>query len=105
VIRAEQMEKPAIFVRAQQVADTIGNGETTESNFSKSIHSAWIHYLCTLKEVNSISATRVDHIEPHGGNEELFWRESNHQSLCESCHNRKTAIFDGGFGRLKKNAS
>jgi 5-methylcytosine-specific restriction enzyme A len=53
----------------------------------------------------NVLATRVDHKIPHSGDEELFWRESNHQSLCENCHNRKTATFDGGFGRLKKNAS
>lgn len=56
-----------------------------------------------------VVATRVDHKEPHRGDAELFWRESNHQALCESCHNRKTAHFDGGFGRnlqpYKKNAS
>lgn len=55
------------------------------------------------------AATRVDHIEPHHGDIQLFWCESNHQALCESCHNRKTAHFDGGFGRnlqpYKKNAS
>ncbi len=28
----------------------------------------------------------------------LFWAESNHQPLCRSCHSRKTATFDGGWG-------
>ena len=36
-------------------------------------------------------ATVVDHIEPHKGSRDKFWDISNHQSLCESCHNRKTA--------------
>ncbi|GAH66471.1 unnamed protein product, partial [marine sediment metagenome] len=36
-------------------------------------------------------ATVVDHIEPHRGDYEKFWDEDNMQSLCESCHNRKTA--------------
>ena len=36
-------------------------------------------------------ATVVDHIIDHKGDMELFWREGNHQSLCVSCHNRKTA--------------
>jgi len=35
-------------------------------------------------------ATVVDHKVPHRGNEELFWDESNWQSLCTKCHNRKT---------------
>ena len=33
----------------------------------------------------------VDHIVPHDGNLDLFWDESNWQSLCESHHNAKTA--------------
>ena len=36
-------------------------------------------------------ATVVDHIEPHKGDYGKFWDEDNMQSLCESCHNRKTA--------------
>ena len=44
-------------------------------------------------------ATVVDHITPHKGNKDIFWDESNHQSLCIRCHNKKTATKDGGFGR------
>ena len=42
-------------------------------------------------------STRVDHIIPksQGGTDD----EENLQGLCESCHNRKTAAEDGGFGR------
>lgn len=43
-------------------------------------------------------ATVVDHIIPHEGNLELFWDENNIQSLCKSCHDRKTA----GEGRWGK---
>ncbi len=32
----------------------------------------------------------VDHKIPHRGDEELFWRHSNHQGLCQSDHNRKS---------------
>lgn len=32
----------------------------------------------------------VDHIVPHRGNQELFWRHSNHQGLCQPCHNSKS---------------
>lgn len=35
-------------------------------------------------------ATQVDHIEPHRGNQDLFWAEENLQGLCHSCHSRKT---------------
>jgi hypothetical protein len=41
----------------------------------------------------------VDHIVPHGGDQTLFWDAANHQTLCEPCHNRKTATEDGGFIR------
>jgi 5-methylcytosine-specific restriction enzyme A len=52
--------------------------------------------------IERVRATRLDHIEPHRGNRELFWNPANHQGLCEGCHNRKTVEFDGGFGRQRK---
>lgn len=36
-------------------------------------------------------ATRVDHVEPHRGDWSRFVDRKNLQSLCERCHNRKTA--------------
>ena len=47
-----------------------------------------------LKQRRYVQATVVDHIIPHRGNEELFWNESNWQSLCKSCHDRKTGRED-----------
>jgi 5-methylcytosine-specific restriction protein A len=44
-------------------------------------------------------ATVIDHIVPHKGDQRLFWDETNWQGLCQRCHNRKTARFDGGWGR------
>lgn len=44
-------------------------------------------------------ATVVDHKTPHRGDIGLFWDPLNHQPLCETCHNRKTATEDGGFQR------
>lgn len=41
-------------------------------------------------------ATVVDHIKAHKGDKTLFWDVTNWQSLCESCHNRKTAKEDMG---------
>jgi 5-methylcytosine-specific restriction protein A len=46
-----------------------------------------------------VPASVVDHIKPHHGNKELFWDENNHQGVCKSCHDYKTATQDGGFGR------
>ena len=39
-------------------------------------------------------ATDVDHVIPHQGDEELFWR-GELQSLCKSCHSHKTAEEQG----------
>ncbi|NSW92832.1 MAG: HNH endonuclease [Firmicutes bacterium] len=58
------------------------------------------HPLCVecQKQGRITSATVVDHIMPHKGNQELFWDETNWQPLCKWCHDRKTAREDGGFG-------
>ena len=37
-------------------------------------------------------ATVVDHITPHRGDWAKFIDPANHQSLCKSCHDRKTAL-------------
>ncbi|WP_323784771.1 HNH endonuclease signature motif containing protein [Thalassovita sp.] len=34
------------------------------------------------------SATVVDHIKAHRGDERLFWDRTNWQPLCAPCHNR-----------------
>ena len=47
------------------------------------------------------AATTVDHLVPHGMSPDLFWDEANLQTLCTSCHSRKTAVQDGGFGHRK----
>ena len=39
-------------------------------------------------------ANHVDHIEPHKGDEALFWRVDNFMALCHSCHSIVTARFD-----------
>lgn len=44
-------------------------------------------------------ATIVDHIEPHRGDDKLFWDTTNWQPLCKHCHDVKTAREDGAFGR------
>ena len=43
----------------------------------------------------------VDHKIPHRGNWDLFTDLKNLQGLCRSCHARKTAAEDGGFGNNK----
>lgn len=62
------------------------------------------HPLCAkcLSEGRAVAATDVDHIVPHRGDQALMWDESNLQALCHSCHSRKTAAEDGGFGNRRR---
>lgn len=54
--------------------------------------------LCTrcMEKGWVVSATVVDHIEPHRGDRLLFWDRDNWQALCKRCHDRKTRSEDGG---------
>lgn len=42
------------------------------------------------------AATVVDHIQPHKGDQALFWRRSNWQALCQPCHDRIKALEEAG---------
>lgn len=44
----------------------------------------------------------VDHTRPHRGNRALFFDRTNLTGRCKSCHDRKTARYDGGFGNPRK---
>lgn len=48
------------------------------------------HPLCVMCEAAGRveAATVVDHITPHRGDQSLFWRRSNWQSLCSTHHSR-----------------
>ncbi|NLC02720.1 MAG: HNH endonuclease [Tissierellia bacterium] len=52
-----------------------------------------------LKHNRYTPATVVDHMKPHKGNEKLFYDLKNLQSMCKSCHDRKTAKEDGRWKR------
>lgn len=39
-----------------------------------------------LRQGRAVVATLVDHIIPHRGDQQLFWRRSNWQPLCKPCH-------------------
>jgi len=66
-----------------------------QSSWWKGTRSMWIrrHPLCVqCEEAGRIeAATEVDHIKPHRGDINLFRNLANLQSLCSSCHARKTA--------------
>lgn len=51
------------------------------------------HPMCAhcLQTGRTTLAVVVDHVLPHRGDHDLFWASGNWQSLCITCHNRKTA--------------
>ena len=57
--------------------------------------------ICKAKGIRT-PANTVDHKIPHKGNRKLFFNQRNWQPLCRSCHSRKTASQDGGFGNVRK---
>lgn len=85
-------------------------GSASERGYTHQWHKARNRYLrdnplCVhCKEDGIINeANVVDHIVPHKGNNELFWDESNWQSLCTRHHNIKTAKEDSNFAKRKRN--
>lgn len=46
-------------------------------------------------------ATEADHIVPHRGHLDLFLDRANLQSLCHTCHSRKTAAENHKFDAKK----
>lgn len=76
-----------------------GRALATNSSQWRAIRAAQLRKepLCRecAKAGRTTAATDVDHIDGDSTNES----PSNHQSLCHSCHSRKTATQDHGFGR------
>lgn len=81
----------------------------TSRPFKKLYNSRWYklrsqfllkHPICEeCKRQGTVNAAEVvDHVISHKGNEQLFWDESNWQSLCKHHHDVKTAKEDGRFG-------
>ncbi|SKB05146.1 HNH endonuclease [Sporosarcina newyorkensis] len=85
-------------------------GTTTQQGYGYRWQQARKGYLqdnplCVICREQGIrtAANVVDHIIPHRGDTELFWNRRNWQPLCSSCHSRKTAMEDAGFGNRRKN--
>ena len=53
------------------------------------------HPLCVNYIGCHAASTVLDHIKDHDGNYELFWDHTNHQAMCATCHNKKTASTKG----------
>ena len=62
------------------------------------------HPLCVECQRDDLirPASVVDHIDRHGGDAAVFWDKSRWQALCASCHGKKTASRDGGFGNARR---
>jgi 5-methylcytosine-specific restriction protein A len=58
--------------------------------------------LCKAGELRTTRAVLVDHIVPHDNEYDLFWNPENWQSMSKACHDRKTVLYDGGFGRQRR---
>lgn len=57
--------------------------------------------ICCLCKADT--AKQVDHIEQvYSDSDAKFWDVNNWQGLCVSCHSKKTARENGGFGNRKK---
>ncbi|VEA69060.1 HNH endonuclease [Serratia plymuthica] len=81
---------------------TISRGTRTQRGYS----NRWgkyrlmylkAHPLCAVCEKQGIytPAKIVDHIIPIEGEQDvLFWPQTNHQPICQSCHSRKTTTQD-----------
>lgn len=54
------------------------------------------HPMCVrcMAKGRYVPATVVDHIVSHRGDAKLMWDESNYQSLCKACHDKKTGSED-----------
>ena len=54
------------------------------------------HPLCVkcMADGQYVEATVVDHKQAHRNNPALMWDENNFQSLCKSCHDKKTGNED-----------
>lgn len=53
------------------------------------------------KDLRKGRGYHADHIVRHGGDLKTFLNPENIQILCHSCHSKKTARLDGGFGNRR----
>ncbi|TWG97857.1 5-methylcytosine-specific restriction protein A [Ochrobactrum sp. J50] len=96
--RREKRERDQDYARQRNpVARALYRSKRWRTERASFLHD---HPLCVECERHDLvrPASVVDHVDPHDGNETVFWDRSRWQALCASCHGRKTAAKDGGFG-------
>jgi 5-methylcytosine-specific restriction protein A len=59
------------------------------------------NYICASPNCRR-RAVVADHIKAHKGMSARFFDRANLQPLCKSCHDRKTARMDGGYGNRQR---
>jgi len=57
---------------------------------------------CDEGRIRVRASSVVDHKEPHRGDYDRFWDRRNWQAMAKACHDRKTAVADGGFGNRQR---
>ena len=100
--RRDKRERDQDYARQRNpVARTLYRSKRWRTERAAFLHQ---HPLCVECERHDLirPANVVDHIDPHGGDETVFWDRSRWQALCASCHGRKTAAKDGGFGNARR---
>lgn len=105
--KGEEREAKAKAERMKRRAEAMGSASERGYGYRwRKLRARFLadHPLCAecLKTGRAVPATDVDHIVPHRGNPDLMWDEGNLQALCHSCHSRKTASEDGGFGNRRR---
>jgi 5-methylcytosine-specific restriction endonuclease McrA len=115
VIRVAVRSSRRVMVCARNISRRCANAWTTIETLPPSEGTAQLgegraaflraHPLCECDECKAqgrvLAASVVDHRVPHRGDMRLFWDSSNWQALSKSCHDRKTARDDGGFGNAR----
>jgi len=76
--------------------------DTRWQKFVKWLKQQPEHVLCGMCE--QAPTELFDHVEAIGGpNDPLLYELSNILGECKACHNRKTILCDGGFGKARTN--
>ena len=108
-IRYERLDTPRISYPEDRQEINAQSYARAQRRFLRTDDPRWrkirarklaIDPLCEHCRLHGITraATEVDHKDCDSGNNNF----NNLSSLCKSCHSRKTALYDGGFGNKKR---